>query len=43
MNKYFLKLEEKLLKDLYQKELIPYKYYINMLDNIEEGLYKNIN
>jgi hypothetical protein len=36
MKKYFLKLEEKLLKDLYQKELIPYKYYTNMINNIEE-------
>ena len=43
MNKYFLKLEEKLLNDLYQKELIPYKYYTTMINNIEEWLYKNIN
>ena len=42
MNKYFLRLEEKLLKDLYQKDLIPHKFYINSVEKIQVWLYKDL-
>lgn len=41
INKSFLKLEEKLLNDLYLKWIIPNSYYLNSKDDLELKLYWN--
>lgn len=41
LNKTFLKVEEKLLKDLYNKEIIPANFYNNLIDNLHNELYND--
>ncbi len=41
-NKSLLKLEEKVINDLYEKEIITPKLHIKFIDEIEEAIYKNI-
>ncbi len=41
LNKTFLKVEEKLLKDLNNKEIIPVKFYNNLIWDLNKELYSN--
>ncbi|PIE85171.1 hypothetical protein CSA08_03445 [Candidatus Gracilibacteria bacterium] len=41
LNKTFLKVEEKLLKDLNNKEIIPVKFYNNLIGDLNKELYSN--
>jgi hypothetical protein len=41
-NKSLLKLEEKVIKDLYEKEIITPKLYIRFMDNIKDEMYDNL-
>lgn len=42
VNKSLLKLEEKVLKDLYNKEIITPKLYIKFMDEIQYEMYKDV-
>lgn len=42
VNKSLLKLEEKVLKDMYSKEIITPKLYIKFMDELEEELFKDV-
>ncbi len=42
INKSLLKLEEKVVKDLYDKEIITPKLYIKFMDNIEKEMYSDV-
>ncbi len=42
IGKSILKLEEKVLKDLYKKEIITPKLYIRFMDEIEEKMYRDV-
>lgn len=41
-NKSLLKLEEKVINDLFEKEIITPKLHIKFIEEIEESIYKNI-
>ena len=41
-NKSLLKLEEKVIKDLYEKEIITPKLYIRFMENIEKEMYSDV-
>jgi hypothetical protein len=42
INKSLLKLEEKVITDLYKKEIITPKLYIRFMDNIENEMYEDL-
>jgi len=42
VNKSLLKLEEKTIKDLYNKEIITPKLYIRFMDEIEKEMYSDV-
>jgi hypothetical protein len=42
VNKSLLKLEEKVIKDLYEKEIITPKLYIRFMENIENEIYSDV-
>lgn len=42
VNKSLLKLEEKVLKDLYNKEIITPKLYIKFMDEIQSEMYRDV-
>lgn len=42
VNKSLMKLEEKVLKDLYNKEIITPKLYIKFMEEVEEELYSDV-
>lgn len=43
LNKYFLRQEEKLLEDYYNKWIIPNQFYTKMAEEIDDQLYSNVN
>jgi hypothetical protein len=42
VNKSLLRLEEKVIKDLYNKEIITPKLYIKFMEEVEEEMFQDV-